>query len=79
MAGITCISNDGKEYADGSLNAAGTHRCRNGLWDKVATAMPPAVGTTETGLTEPIPPVVTVKEVISITEKGLPKERDTKK
>ncbi|NUQ26315.1 MAG: hypothetical protein HUU34_20380 [Saprospiraceae bacterium] len=81
MAGITCISNDGKEYASGSLNAAGTHRCRDGKWDKVKTAMEPSVGTTETGLKEPIPLIVTVKEVITITEKVLPipKEKKTNK
>ncbi len=79
MAGITCISNDGNEYASGSLNAAGTHRCREGLWDKVAVALPLTVGTTETGLTKPKPFVITVKEVKTITNKVSTKERDTKK
>ncbi|MBK7870375.1 MAG: hypothetical protein IPJ74_06645 [Saprospiraceae bacterium] len=78
MEGQSCISNDGKEYTHGSLNAAKTHRCRNGTWDKVAS-MAPAFGTTETGLTQPEPFVVTVKEVITVIEKVIPTGKDKKK
>mgnify|MGYP006927984220 CR=1 FL=1 len=74
----SCISNDKKEYAHGSLNASGTHRCRDGVWDKVGGAAP-GVGTTETGLKEPPTVDITVKEVINIVEKIKPKPRSTKK
>lgn len=30
--GQTCISNDGGTYNDGATNAAGTHKCRDGVW-----------------------------------------------
>lgn len=75
----SCISNDGNTYAHGSLNAARTHRCRDGVWDTVNPNIAPGVGTTETGLKEPPAVDITVTEVITIVEKIKPKTGSAKK
>ena len=34
VIGDFCISDDGKNYDHGATNAAGTHKCNNGAWQK---------------------------------------------
>lgn len=75
MAAQTCISDDGSTYASGSLNAAGTHRCRDGTWDKVKP-LAPTVGTTETGRKpKPLVIMITEMEQIPTNPTNLSKEK----